>query len=529
MHPRVQWAVAKAQSAVLLARAFDPNEPRDEGGKWTDGGGDGGDSAPSGDSKPSSDTGGKKGKADFADFAKDNVTIDTETRSNPDKQKKFVDKWNAYVGEAPAQFKKDFLGGHPATMAIRYDEAQDAMTVSGSLKDADGNTIGEYTRGIDLDQKKAFSTYFKLNDYSTGHSVGKTVLRSNVAMYQKMGINEVQVHADIDVGGYAWAKYGYVPDQRWWRSLADEVNNKIDRMSGSDGSGGGGGDASSWEELSSGTQHQIETAFMNQSNPEFYDSEVDNWRQSGGPLEAAKEGLAFSYQEGRRQDWADHAIDGVQKDLADHGKPVIPFSNKQLLNAISVEYSGDGEGTGNLKVSFDDSKLREPQGKDPAQPTLPGITAVEPHEHLTLEMRDSLDDALKESFDSEAHDRQDDVSAPDYLEESAQEAQREYWDSMEESDRFDWAKRNEPSLIEGQVDQVLDQLGVGTEKMSEEDADRLRTLTASSDPKALWAIANSKFGKQLLLGSDWYGTLNLKDKETMDRFNAYVGKTSKAA
>jgi hypothetical protein len=28
-----------------------------------------------------------------------------------------------------------------------------------------------------------------------------------------------------------------------------------------------------------------------------------------------------------------------------------------------------------------------------------------------------------------------------------------------------------------------------------------------------------------LLGTDWNGTLNLKDKETMDRFNAYVGKS----
>jgi len=38
MHPRVEWAITRARSAVLLA-TFDPNQPRDEDGKWTDGGG----------------------------------------------------------------------------------------------------------------------------------------------------------------------------------------------------------------------------------------------------------------------------------------------------------------------------------------------------------------------------------------------------------------------------------------------------------------------------------------------------------
>lgn len=52
MHPRVQWAIAKARSAVLLSK-FDESEPRDEGGQWTDGGGDS-----SGGTGSSSDSGG---------------------------------------------------------------------------------------------------------------------------------------------------------------------------------------------------------------------------------------------------------------------------------------------------------------------------------------------------------------------------------------------------------------------------------------------------------------------------------------
>jgi hypothetical protein len=41
MHPRVAWAAVRAQAAVVLDRLkdFDPSQPRDEDGRWTDGGG----------------------------------------------------------------------------------------------------------------------------------------------------------------------------------------------------------------------------------------------------------------------------------------------------------------------------------------------------------------------------------------------------------------------------------------------------------------------------------------------------------
>jgi hypothetical protein len=49
-----------------------------------------------------------------------------------------------------------------------------------------------------------------------------------------MGVTKVKVHANIDVGGYAWARFGFVPRQRSWDELrgslkywvnADEVTH----------------------------------------------------------------------------------------------------------------------------------------------------------------------------------------------------------------------------------------------------------------------------------------------------------------
>jgi hypothetical protein len=508
------WAVVRAQVEQTLARlrAFDPDEPRDESGKWTEGGGDGGSAT-----EASSD--GDKKTTKVADFAKDDVLIDEKTRTDPDKQKKFIDNWNAHVAEPPGDFKKDFLGGLKGSMRIHYRDNENSMTITGKLQDDNGNKLGEYTREIDLRGNDAASSYFKIDSGKQGKDIGKRLLAANVATYQKMGLDAVSVHANINVGGYAWAKYGYVPTDRSWESLSREIEGKIERMS----SGGSGGGATSWEELGGGDQDRIEHAFYDSTFEEFLSSEQENWQESGEPLHQAKTNLAENFDH-EFSGWAKHAIEGYRKALADNSKPDIPFTNNQLLAAISVAYDDShGDGRGDAEVNFDDDKLQEPKGYDPAQQTLPGIEPVEPHEHLTEDMRDGLTSAIQKAFDRESEKDAGNIDAPDYLSDSAREYQQNYWDGMDDEARFNWAERHASDIVEGAGPSE------GTGEMDEADADRLRTLTNSSDPKALWTIADSKYGKDLLLGTDWNGVLDLHDKETMDRFNAYVGKASKKA
>jgi hypothetical protein len=38
---------------------------------------------------------------------------------------------------------------------------------------------------------------------------GKDVLRSHMLTYEKLGVDRIETHANIDVGAYAWAKYGF--------------------------------------------------------------------------------------------------------------------------------------------------------------------------------------------------------------------------------------------------------------------------------------------------------------------------------
>jgi hypothetical protein len=142
----------------------------------------------------------------------------------------------------------------------------------------------------------------------------------------------------------------------------------------------------------------------------------------------------------------------------------------------------------------------------------------EPHESLTTEMREGIAKAVTKAFNDEAQiDADRDVSPPSYVEDRAREIQAEHWGQMGGNEKFGWASDNAPDVL-GEVKVS------GTGEISKEDEDRLLKLANSDDPKAIWAIADSQWGKRLLLDTDWTGTLNLKDKETMDRFNAYVGK-----
>ena len=63
--------------------------------------------------------------------------------------------------------------------------------------------------------------------------------------------------------------------------------------------------------------------------------------------------------------------------------------------------------------------------------------------------------------------------------------------------------------------------------ISSDDVARLNKILHSTDPKAIWQLADfeaggEKIGKELMMGETWPGSLDLNDKEAMARFHAYV-------
>lgn len=87
---------------------------------------------------------------------------------------------------------------------------------------------GSIERQISPETGKVYHAYFSLPSESQSSGIAKTILRNQVELYQKIGLNHVNLTANIDVGGYAWAKYGFAPSsQGSWNIIQSRVNGFV--------------------------------------------------------------------------------------------------------------------------------------------------------------------------------------------------------------------------------------------------------------------------------------------------------------
>ena len=508
-----RWRIVRAQAQALLK--FDPSEPRDPDGKWSGGGGGESESKPSGGGK-------SKKPAKKEDFDKAKIKLDVV----PSAQSAFIDKWNEKVGVDPAEFKSNFMGGLDGEM--RLSGSGGRMSVNGEIHNAHGDELGTFTRDINLDDKSAYSAYFKLNRTATGGDIGKKMLAGNIATYKQLGIEKVEVSANIDVGGYAWAKYGYIPTQQSWNVLRTKLERKLTGgPSSSSTRPSSGNEADSWDQLSSDQQDNVRDEWMRSTRDEFIQSEEQNWRDSGQAKDDAKRELADQFinnqvATGDVPEWINEALDAAREYREDKGQSPIPYTNRQLYDAIELSYeSNHGDGGDDPEIGFDDKMLQDPTGHDPAQGTLPGIEPIDPSGFLTQEMRDRIGDKMVAAFNKKAEDDAGDLDPPSYLADNAEEYQDSYWSDMSDDDLLEVAQRYNMADVEPDPDDEDEQHEM---ELPKTEADPLLAAVQSSNPRSIWKVADSPKGKQLLLGTGWKGVLNLKDKEQMERFNKYVGQ-----
>ena len=513
-----RFRIAKAQANELLREWDEGKHPRvpagsPDGGQFGPGGG-----GSEGASKPS----GAKKKVSKQDFDKAKVTLP------PDKaaQDAFIGKWNDKVGVDPATFKSNFMGGLDGPM--RLSATGNQINVNGEIHDSDGKSLGVFERNINLENKSAYSAYFKLNKSATKGDIGKKMLAGNVETYKNLGIEKLTVTANIDVGGYAWAKYGYVPTASAWSELRSKLERQLTGGSSSRPQSDNSMEADSWEMLSSDVQDDVRDKWMRETRSEFIQSEEQNWRESGQAKADAKQELAHQFgQYDSIPEWANDAFDAAREYREENDQPSIPYSNKQLYDAIDLDYeSYHGDGSDDPKISFDDDKLKEPQGYDPAQGTLPGIEPVDPSSYLTKDMRDRIEWKMVKAFDDKAEEDAQEIDPPSYLADSVDEYQEEYWDQKDDDEKLRHAIEYGMADIEIEPEEDEDDgMGLNPELFPPEQ-DPLLAAVRSNDPKSIWKVADSPKGKQLLLGTTWAGVLNLKDKAQMDRFDKYVGKAA---
>ncbi len=61
-----------------------------------------------------------------------------------------------------------------------------------------------------------------------GRGQAKALMEDQIAQAAKLGVDRISIHANMDVGGYTWARFGYAPDQNSWDELRAHLKRKVD-------------------------------------------------------------------------------------------------------------------------------------------------------------------------------------------------------------------------------------------------------------------------------------------------------------
>lgn len=112
------------------------------------------------------------------------------------------------------------LGGHDGPLDVSSSPYEETLRVtSGAM-----NSPFQFARSLNFADGVVDNEYFKVRNDLQGTSIGKDILLGQAALYESTGLlDKMRINANLDVGGYAWAKYGYVPTESSWESLSSRI------------------------------------------------------------------------------------------------------------------------------------------------------------------------------------------------------------------------------------------------------------------------------------------------------------------
>ena len=76
----------------------------------------------------------------------------------------------------------------------------------------DGDEGTRMVRRFFRDNGQLVVDHHLMNVEDMGQGVAKALLRNSLGTYREIGVSRVVTYANIDVGGYAWARYGFLPN-----------------------------------------------------------------------------------------------------------------------------------------------------------------------------------------------------------------------------------------------------------------------------------------------------------------------------
>lgn len=137
-----------------------------------------------------------------------------------------IKMWNEHVRMPPADFHKRFLPGFPdQRLDMHCNSAQTRLSFSARHDDfytVRQLNINELTRA-----KRIENEFLEIEKKRQGGGLAKQLIGSQFDIWRDIGATGVDVHANLDIGGYSWARYGFVPDSDSWGRLKEYATNKL--------------------------------------------------------------------------------------------------------------------------------------------------------------------------------------------------------------------------------------------------------------------------------------------------------------
>lgn len=133
----------------------------------------------------------------------------------------FQQEWQSRLGLTPQQYFQGLFDtprvrlGNSSIQVERDHQGLRSLDVEMDLHCPRTNRpIGHMDRQFHFSQQGTTAVYhrlFELFPGTQGKGIAKDLLANSVALYEQAGVSKIDLYASLEVGGYAWAKYGFSP------------------------------------------------------------------------------------------------------------------------------------------------------------------------------------------------------------------------------------------------------------------------------------------------------------------------------
>lgn len=255
--------------------------------------------------------------------------------------------------------------------------------------------------------------------------------------------------------------------------------------------------APDWDGIKPALQQKVENLWKISAHGDTLKQEIDNYWESDAVELDAKYHVLDAIGDSTNSDFFSDVMETLREDEPDK---TYPFTDEQLKNALLLELDDDE----NLKVSFKDDFLNHAGEHlvDPKQMNLPGIDAQKPADFLTKEMRLELSTMVKAKFEENVKEaiKYQSFDPPSWVEQSVEEILSDTWEQMDDQSKYEIADKlgaiESDNSQSDSIDALPDRYDP-TQEIPDEDYTRTQKLANYMSVKRGQDLIKERLGKDV--------------------------------